>query len=133
MVRFQMTALALTLVLAAGCQSTQTAAQSQTRWAGTWKDTRVANHGGELQCSAQKTGDNQWAARFYGNCGREYSYEVPMAGTSDGKRVAFEGTVDLGEKDGGVYTWNGHMEGDKFVGEYSTARGKAGVFEMTRQ
>ena len=115
------------------CGQSAGADPSVSTWVGTWVDTRKADHGGDLNCEAKQTGDDRWEARFYGNCGREYSYQIDMVGQREGERVKFEGDVDLGKADGGVYTWTGYIDGDKFTGEYTTAAGKAGHFEMTRK
>lgn len=133
------TALLLLTLALTGCSSICFTAEcgqsdpSLSQWTGTWTDTRVDDHGGDLHCEARQTGAGSWEARFYGNCGREYSYEIDMVGQLDGERVRFEGDVDLGEADGGVYTWVGHIDGDTFNGEYTTAAGKAGKFEMSRK
>jgi len=106
-----------------------------TTWSGTWKDTRADDHGGDLHCTASPTNEDgtAWTARFYGMCSREFEYHVDLEGKAEGDKIVFSGDVDLGEKDGGVYTWSGAIEGDTFNGEYSTVRGKAGFFEMTRK
>lgn len=106
--------------------------RSLSKWSGTWTDHRREDHGGDLQCDARQVGDKQWEAHFYGNCGRDYSYQVDLVGQVDGNVVKFEGDVDLGEKDGGVYNWSGTMTDGQFSGEYTTAVGKAGSFTMTR-
>lgn len=107
--------------------------ETSTQWSGTWTDHRRENYGGDLHCEAEKVGDNRWEARFFGHCGYDYSYEVELIGEKDGAAVRFSGEVDLGEAGGGVYNWVGHMLGQEFAGEYTTARGKAGSFHMTRR
>jgi hypothetical protein len=137
---WQRSLLAIVFVLS-GCHAggrtapTGSSAESDatpTRWAGTWVDHRRENYGGDLQCDARQVADDRWAARFYGNCGRDYSYQLDLVGTRDGEQIKFEGDVDLGEADGGVYTWIGYIQGDQFVGDYESAAGKAGSFAMTR-
>ena len=50
-----------------------------------------------------------WQATFEGECGRPYKYTVQMKGSQIGDTVMFQGTADLGEKDGGVVDWIGRV------------------------
>ena len=52
-----------------------------------------------------------------------------MHGRQDGSAVKLDGEVDLGEEDGGVYTWTGVMQGNR---ECATQTSKAGSFAMVR-
>jgi hypothetical protein len=45
--------------------------------------------------------------------------------------VLFKGTVDLGEKDGGIYDWIGRADDREFVGFYTSAK-YSGAFRMNR-
>mgnify|MGYP001358705057 CR=1 FL=1 len=126
------------LFLIGGCQVTATkwsgnCQVTATKWSGSWVDLRAEDHGGDLHCVANQMDDATWKARFSGFCGRDFAYDIEMHGRQKGDKVVFAGDVDLGEEDGGVYTWTGHMAGDQFVGQYATKDGKAGTFEMTRR
>jgi hypothetical protein len=99
------------------------------RWTGTWK-AQEPGHAGELFCVARQLDEQNWKATFSGYCNRQFLYEIEMKGRKDGDKVVFEGQADLGEKDGGVYRWTGHLAGDAFVGQYTSASGKKGEFQM---
>jgi hypothetical protein len=74
--------------------------------------------------------DGQWHANFEGECGRPYKYSITMQGRAIDGVLMFEGTVDLGPEDGGVYDWIGRADGEHFVGFYTNAH-TTGVFRMT--
>jgi hypothetical protein len=75
--------------------------------------------------------DGVWQATFEGECGRPYQYTIKMEGRQAGGAVMFKGTVDLGEKDGGVYDWIGRASEQEFVGFYTSAR-YTGAFRLAR-
>jgi acetyl esterase/lipase len=100
-----------------------------TTWAGTWKGTEP-NHGGDLKCLARRLDPSHWQATFSGHCGRDFAFEIDMKGQQEGDRIKFEGQVDLGEKNGGVYHWTGEIAGDTFDGRYATEKGQKGQFQM---
>ncbi len=110
-----------------GCQSIEIS-----RWSGSWVDERSSDHGGDLRCISRRLDETNWQATFSGFCGREFGYDIEMHGRQDDSAVKFDGEVDLGEEDGGVYTWTGVMQGNYFDGEYATRTGKAGSFAMVR-
>jgi hypothetical protein len=75
--------------------------------------------------------DGTWQATFEGECGRPYKYTIQMKGRQAGDAVLFQGSVDLGEKDGGVYDWIGRANADEFIGFY-TSKGHTGHFRLAR-
>lgn len=75
--------------------------------------------------------DGKWQATFEGECGRPYTYTITMLGRQAGDIVLFQGTADLGEKDGGVYDWIGRATDKEFVGFY-TSQKYTGTFQLTR-
>jgi dienelactone hydrolase len=101
-----------------------------TTWNGTWEGKDKGSHGGELTCVARPIDGTNYVATFSGKCGDYFSFDIEMNGKKDGDKVKFAGEVDLGEKNGGVYRWNGEQAGAVFTGEYETAQGKKGVFEL---
>ena len=101
------------------------------RFEGTWKSAD-GTHNGELLCRAVQVDKTRWQATFEGFCQRQFIYRVQMSGKSTGKRIHFQGTANLGEKDGGVYRWTGDISGNVFTGEYTSERGKKGGFQMKR-
>ncbi len=109
-------------------------------WAGTWgpyqpgaeaKKPGPADQPRRLDCKVTAKADGSWQAIFEGECGRPYKYTIQLAGRQVGEVVLFKGTVDLGEKDGGVYDWIGRASDQEFVGFY-TSQKYAGAFRMTR-
>jgi hypothetical protein len=73
-----------------------------------------------------------WEALFEGDCGRPYKYTIKMLGRQAGDVVLFQGSADLGEKDGGVYDWIGRASDKEFVG-FFTSGYYTGVFNLARQ
>ena len=72
-----------------------------------------------------------WEATFEGECGRPYKYTIKMEGRQASDVVLFKGTVDLGEKDGGVYDWVGRATDKEFAGFYTSSH-HVGVFRLAR-
>jgi hypothetical protein len=72
-----------------------------------------------------------WEATFEGECGRPYKYTIKMDGRQASDVVLFKGTVDLGEKDGGVYDWVGRATATDFAGFYTSSH-HVGVFSLKR-
>jgi hypothetical protein len=110
-------------------------------WVGTWGEYSPPKPGEaqptsqapgpRLDCKVVENSDGTWQATFEGECGRPYKYVIPMKGRQAGNAVLFQGTVDLGEKDGGVYDWIGRANGSEFVGFY-TSKGHTGHFRLAR-
>lgn len=102
-------------------------------WVGTWgisgKDAQGMQQ--RLDCRVVSLGAGNWEATFEGECGRPYKYTIQMHGRRAGDVVLFNGSADLGEKDGGVYDWIGRATKDQFVGFY-TSQKYTGTFQMAR-
>ncbi len=75
--------------------------------------------------------DGVYTATFEGDCGGPYKYTITMEGRRSGEAVLFKGSVDLGEKGGGVYDWVGRATDKEFVGFYTSSR-HLGVFQLAR-
>lgn len=85
----------------------------------------------KMDCKVEQSKDGKWQATFEGDCGRPYRYKVVMPGRQEGGAVLFNGTADLGEKDGGVFDWIGRATDKEFVGFY-TSKGYTGTFRLAR-
>ncbi len=115
-------------IVGTGC-----AQSKKSDWSGTW-NSEGRGPGGKLECVVEPVDSELWKATFTGYCNREFAYKVNMDGRKKKKLIFFQGQADLGEADGGVYTWTGQISGDTFVGYYSGAKGKkAGNFLMSRK
>lgn len=115
-------------------------------WVGTWGISAPPRPGEEkaatasrysaaemrLDCKVTEKPGGAWQATFEGECGRPYKYTVTMQGRQAGSVVMFQGTADLGEKDGGVYDWIGRATEDEFVG-FFTSQKYTGHFRLARK
>jgi hypothetical protein len=113
-------------------------------WVGTWGmyappkaggPQPQSSHSGKdllLECKVTELRDGAWQATFEGECGRPYKYTVKMQGRQAGDVVMFQGTADLGEKDGGVYDWIGRANEEEFIGFY-TSQKYTGHFRLARR
>lgn len=144
-------ALAAALVCAGWATSGQVAAQGQPAaakapavagaWTGTWGPYSIPKPGApapttarpeaQLDCKVEALPDGKWQATFEGECGRPYKYTIKMLGRTSGGAVLFQGSADLGEKDGGVYDWIGRATDKEFVGFY-TSQTHVGHFRLAR-
>ena len=84
-----------------------------------------------MDCKVELLSSGDWQATFEGECGRPYKYTIKMLGRTAGGVVLFQGSADLGEKDGGVYDWIGRATDKEFVGFYTSAS-HTGHFRLTR-
>jgi hypothetical protein len=85
----------------------------------------------KLDCKVTPSGEGKWQAVFSGEAGGPYKYTIKMMGRQAGTCVLFQGTADLGPKDGGVYDWIGRATDKEFIGFY-TSQGYTGTFQMAR-
>ena len=85
----------------------------------------------QMDCKVVLLPDGKWQATFEGECGRPYKYTIKMLGRQAGKVVLFQGSADLGEKDGGVFDWIGRVNEKEFVG-FFTSQGYTGTFRLAR-
>lgn len=85
-----------------------------------------------MDCKVKALPGGKWEAVFEGECGRPYKYTITMQGRQAGDVVMFQGSADLGEKDGGVFDWIGRASSKEFVG-FFTSRGYTGTFRLTRR
>lgn len=85
----------------------------------------------QMDCRVEALPDGKWQATFEGECGRPYKYTVKMLGRQAGNVVLFQGSADLGEKDGGVYDWIGRATDKEFIG-FFTSQGYTGTFRLAR-
>lgn len=113
-------------------------------WVGTWGVSAPPKAGAtppasrysaselKLECKVTELSGGAWQATFEGECGRPYKYTVKMQGRQVGEVALFQGTADLGEKDGGVFDWIGRANDEEFVG-FFTSRNYTGHFRLARR
>jgi hypothetical protein len=147
--RIQFGAATLGVILGLGGVVTAGLTQSKRprvagEWVGTWgiyappragearTESRYSGKDLRLDCKVTELSDGVWQATFEGECGRPYKYTVKMQGRQAGDVVMFQGTADLGEKDGGVYDWIGRASEEEFVGFY-TSQKYTGHFRLARR
>jgi hypothetical protein len=137
--RIPLVAILLTSAFSAQTPPTaQPAPDISGTWSGTWSAYNPAQPGAQPkeQCKslAANVAPGQagvWEAVFEGDCGRPYKYTIKMEGRQVGKVVMFKGTVDLGQKDGGVFDWIGRATDKEFVGFYTSGY-YTGVFALSK-
>jgi hypothetical protein len=107
------------------------------KWSGTWSSFNPARPTSQpqevckkLDADVAREGD-VWVATFEGDCGRPYTYKISMKGRLAGGVVLFNGSVDLGVQDGGVYDWVGRATNAEFIGFYTSAY-STGFFNLER-
>jgi hypothetical protein len=140
--------VALAVMMGFGITSSSRPAQSKRprvtgEWVGTWGISAPPKAGEpqsqsrdsaaelRLDCKVTEPRDGAWQATFEGECGRPYKYTVKMKGRQAGDVVLFQGTADLGEKDGGIYDWIGRANEEEFIGFY-TSQKHTGHFRLAR-
>jgi len=85
----------------------------------------------QMDCRVEQLKSGKWQAVFEGECGRPYKYTIQMLGRQSGDAILFNGSADLGEKDGGVYDWIGRATEKEFVGFFSSSN-YTGNFRLSR-
>jgi hypothetical protein len=140
--------VALAVIVGLGVASSVRPAQSKRpsvagEWVGTWgisappktgetqAQSRYSGAELRLDCKVTELKNGAWQATFEGECGRPYKYTVKMKGRQAGDVVMFQGTADLGEKDGGVFDWIGRANDGEFIGFY-TSQKYTGHFRLAR-
>lgn len=110
------------------------------RWEGQWffKVGQRLVPGGKMGCLVERTGPDAWKATFEAEWGKTKDREaqagiwkVSLDGRREDGKIVFGGDVDLGAASGGVFNWNGSIDGDSFDGEYRSKMVN-GSFQMKR-
>ena len=102
------------------------------RWEGVWVSDHNGHHG-RLRCLVTHQSNGVYQAWFHAKFQKIFSfaYKVPIQveATADGYR--FHGQEDLGTMAGGLYTYDGSVEGTNFFSTYK-AKYDYGTFRMGR-
>lgn len=104
------------------------------RWKGEWRS-EWNGHSGGLRCLMTHQENGRYVAWFFSTYARIlfFQYEtVFRVAQEDEGRLRFEGEQDLGEMVGGVYRYEGTVDGDLFRAAFRAENGDHGVFEMRR-
>ena len=110
------------------------------RWEGTWKSD-WNGHEGKLRClmtpiEEPEGGEGGYSAWFHSTFAVVLSFQYETVFTvvdASSGLLRFQGQEDLGSVAGGVYRYDGTVEGDRFHATYTAENGDHGVFEMRRQ
>lgn len=103
------------------------------RWEGRWVS-EVNGHAGRLRAILTPTGAQSYRARFHARYAGflSFGYTVELSATNDAAgRAHFRGSADLGKLAGGVYTYAGQADTQRFEATYQS-RADHGRFELTR-
>jgi len=102
------------------------------RWYGTWTS-EASGHTGELRCIVTPKSDGAYLAEYHATFMGALSagYETTFKPRYVGGRFQFEGTQDLGFMAGGVYTYDGEVDGDEYFANYRS-KNDQGVYRMQR-
>jgi len=104
------------------------------RWTGDWEST-WNGHAGGLRAVITARDERHVLARFLStyasvlSFGHDALFHVDAEGEA---RWRFAGEQDLGKAFGGVYRYEGTVEGDRFEATYAAENGDHGVFRMRR-
>ncbi|MEM7307479.1 MAG: hypothetical protein AAF682_12450 [Planctomycetota bacterium] len=104
------------------------------RWRGDWRS-EWNGHSGGLRCMLTEQAPGAYGAYFYSTFALVLFFRhetVFYVIEEEGGVLRFEGSQDLGQGFGGVYTYRGTVEGDLFRATYGAENGDHGVFEMRR-
>ncbi|MEW6304572.1 MAG: hypothetical protein AB1705_13940 [Verrucomicrobiota bacterium] len=102
------------------------------RWEGSWLSDKNG-HTGSLRCIVKKLNENQYEFQYkavYWKIFR-YSYTVNMAVQKEEAGHRFQGEENLGKLAGGVYAYEGKIEGSQFDATYR-CKYDHGTFKMRR-
>jgi hypothetical protein len=106
------------------------------RWRGEWRSA-FNGHSGGLRCllTSAEADPGRMRAWFYSTYARilffQYQTDLAVTPEPDG-RISFAGEQDLGQAVGGLYRYDGVVDGDRFHAHFRAENGDHGVFEMTR-
>lgn len=103
------------------------------RWEGRWVS-EVNGHSGRLRAILTPTGAQTYRAHFHARYAGflNFGYTVELTATNDATgRAHFQGSADLGKLAGGVYTYAGQADAQRFEATYQS-RADHGRFEMQR-
>jgi hypothetical protein len=89
-------------------------------WDGEWKNDD--GHGGRLAAQVIAEGEDNYKAIFTAYYGPISVFKVSLKGKREKQEVKFGGKVDIGAAFGGEFDWTGGVNGDAFVGKYTSAK-----------
>jgi hypothetical protein len=105
----------------------------EARWEGDWRSD-FNGHSGGLRCITSETDDGRLLVWFHSTYAGifTFQYKTLFTITETDDRVDFVGEQDLGWLAGGLYQYEGTVEGDCFRATYRAENDDHGVFEMKR-
>ncbi len=124
---FAVAVLLAAIVFSAGCsfdRAWEAAASAPPgglagQWEGIWKSDKRNAHGG-LKCAVRQIDAGSCEAYFHATQGVVFALNqaVRMRVWRDQDEWHFSGSEDLGVMNGGLFEYDGHVHGDRFVATY---------------
>jgi hypothetical protein len=101
-------------------------------WEGTWAN-EDGDMGGALTCQVTPLGGDQYETKFHAVFAKVLTYDmdVTLIVKRDGPVWSFHGQKDLGLLGGGLYTYDGHTDGQEFFSKYDSQANK-GTYKLMR-
>lgn len=114
----------------AGCEAA--ADDLEGKWVGKWTCEKTG-HSGYLSCRLKRMEADHYQAQYFATYATvlPYWYSIDMHLEREGQRYLTQWQVDLGWLGGGVYEYEGYIEGEIFFCEYSS-KDYEGRFELVR-
>lgn len=102
-------------------------------WRGTWTTTRDGGDAGPLRCTVTSQTNGLYNARFRATYKKVFPFvqSVELHAKQVDGHIEVTGTAKLADWAGGNYTYNGKIEGDSFICNYTSDK-DSGVFELKR-
>ncbi len=137
------TAVVLLLTLCCGCTSiynrkwertTAQAGESYSpvgKWEGKWESV-TTGHRGKLRCIVTDTDSADYEFHFWATWSLfAATWRLDLKTVSDEARTELRGEKNLGRLFGGIYSFEGTVEDDRFRADYRSSKDK-GVLELNR-
>lgn len=131
----RLAAVTLALLAMAGCASFPMfwgPDPASGEWEGDWYVQGNERPLGVVRATVERVSKDEWRADFYAEFGGGFgNYESKLVGHREGNAIVFAGAEDLGETEGGIFTFTSRVENDEFLVDYSALAYK-GTVVMTR-
>ncbi len=101
------------------------------RWEGTWSS-EVNQHRGKLRCIVSDLGSGRYDFHYWAAWSLfAASYHLELPAVREGETTTFSGSKNLGWLAGGLYSFKGTIQSNRFRATYQSTKDR-GRFEMNR-